>query len=190
MLLSTIRVRVWRMFESIRHITHASSGRTTTGRTTTGRTTTGRTATGRTATGRTATGRTATGLTEKSRAESSPSAALPFVRLGSTDLMCLEVVEPAAVGPCIVCFDDVEKGSLAMLDCDCQYVAHEECIGLWEQTHPQNGCIVCRKPRHVLTDYHTSEQWERIKNRLRSLATLSVVSLVFYIAIAVHDAYQ
>ena len=157
-ILSTIRIRVRRICESIRHFTHTSSGETATARTIT-----------------------------------APSADLPFVRVGSTDLMCSDVVEPnlstdTAVGPCIICFEDVEKCSLAMLDCDCQYVAHEQCIGLWEQTHPQRGCIVCRKSIQVLTD--TNGQWERIKSHMRSLATLSLMSLVFYIALVVHDMYQ
>ena len=96
----------------------------------------------------------------------------------------------ATVGTCIICFEDVEKGSLAIIDCECQYVAHDQCIGLWQQTHPQNGCIVCRKPMIAPPEQITNEQWERIRSRLKSLAGLSVIMLVFYIAIYVHDMYQ
>jgi hypothetical protein len=40
---------------------------------------------------------------------------------------------------------------------------------------------------HVNT---TAEQWEQITGRLKSLGTLSLISLLFYIAIIVHDTYN
>lgn len=96
-------------------------------------------------------------------------------------------IEP--VGSCIICFDDVEKSSLAVLDCECQYVAHQSCLRQWQQKNPRNGCIVCRNTslEHVNT---TAEQWEQITGRLKSLGTLSLISLLFYIAIIVHDTYN
>ncbi len=78
---------------------------------------------------------------------------------------------------CVICFEPVSKIDYHIVECECKYTVHTECISKWNEK-----CLMCNKPtKSGMTAVVIPNRREVILERMIICAALCVTICFLYI---------